>query len=74
MEEHVSLFAMDRDIGGGALGHRVWGCCDILVVFVLGERLRSVCLDVLWTISDAVYDDDALLTVSLPKFALGMTR
>jgi hypothetical protein len=45
VEENVCLFAVDRDVGRGAFSDWIWWCCDILVVFVVFERLRSVGLD-----------------------------
>lgn len=39
MEKNVSLFAVDRDIGGRSFGNWIWRCGYILCFFVVGERL-----------------------------------
>jgi hypothetical protein len=39
MEEHVSLFAANGNIGGCAFGDGIGRSSDVLLLFVLGELL-----------------------------------
>ena len=44
MEENIGLLPMNGHIGSGAFSNRVWRCRNILIVFVVSELLRGICL------------------------------
>lgn len=45
MEEDVSLLSMDWHVRGSAFGDWIRRCCDILIMLVLGIRLRGIGFD-----------------------------
>lgn len=73
VEEHVGLFAMDGNVGRGALGHGVWRGRDILCFFVFFETLIRIGFDLLRDVSTTIYyfQKHRVLTVSFPRLALG---